>query len=109
MIQELTFTTEIPISIVGNGIEKSGDGRVEIQWNLCLNYNSKGIYEIEIVVPEQEVVTEIESFDEEIDDYITETKTLSIKSVDVEYGGKLRYGALPYQIDKYGDKYEIRF
>ena len=107
MIQKLTFKTKVELNITGSHKKPPGHGYVEIKWQLLFEQNLKGLGEMEIIVPEQDVKAEINYFDE-YEDTCKVVKTLHVKDVEVNFYNSIN-GIEPHRIDMYGDKFQIYF
>lgn len=109
------FTTEVEIAIIGNTVENSGSGKAKVRWMLELEVREYGVKSFVIVVPDQTVELEVERYNFDTDEEYNEFVVLELKDVQVDssfhHSSKdIKYlDLIPTELEKYGDRYELRF
>lgn len=104
-----TFKTKIQLDIIGDAFGvKAGSGEIELTWNLELEMREYGVKGFVVSVPDQAVNCEVERYDEETDEEITETETIELKDVKVELD-EIKGMVVPIRLELWQGRAKLEF
>lgn len=106
-----TFKTEVQLDITGSHNQEPASGKVFIEWTVDIEMREYGIKSFGLSVPDQEVTTVVNKYNEETDEEYEEEITLKLKDVKIEYQDNsiLPSGLYPLKLEVYQNTAILEF